>query len=394
MLADCGMSGLHKAGDTMRQITTEIKIGNLVYGFSETEENGVRGYDGRVDIRPPYQREFIYDLDKQRAVIDTIMTLSGSCLNLFQWADNGDDTYEVIDGQQRTLSICKYVNGEFSWNGKFFGNLQKDEQDKLLESKIIVNLISGTPSEKLEWFRRINVACEVLTEQEMRNATYVGAWLADAKIRFSKPNCAAENLAGDFVKGTPIRQELLELALKWISDGDIEGYMGKHQHDENADELFDHFSKVINWVKDTFDVRNSNSEKYRKEMRSVDWNGLYKRYGGNTYNAKVLEDKVKELMSNEEVTDKKGIYEYVLSGENPEVARKLSKRTFSQRDKRTIYERQGGYCAICGEYHDIGDMAADHIRPWWNGGITTIDNLQMVCKRCNGRKGGMTEINA
>lgn len=375
----------------MQQKQTLIKVKDLIAGFTNTEETGVRGYNGRIDIRPAYQREFVYDIEKQVAVIDTIMR--GCCLNLFQWADNGDGTFEVLDGQQRTLSICNFINGEFSYKGRFFNNLQEDEKEKILEYELIINEVSASPSEKLEWFKTINIAGMTLTEQEMRNATYVGSWLSDAKIKFSKPNYAAENLAKDFVKGSPIRQELLELALDWISDGDIEGYMGLHQHDENADELLEYFSKVINWVKDTFDVRNANSEKYRKEMKSVDWNALYKKYHNNTYNSKVLEDKINDLMANEEVTDKKGIYEYVLSGENPEVARKLSKRTFSQRDKRTVYERQKGYCAICGEYHPIEEMAADHIKPWWNGGTTTIDNLQMVCKKCNSRKGGMTEKN-
>ena len=376
----------------MKQEQRLIKVRDLVAGFTNTEESGIRGYHGKLDIRPAYQREFVYDLERQVAVISTIM--SKGCINLIQWANNGNDTYEVLDGQQRILSICNFVNGGFSYQGRFYNNLQEDEKEVILNHNIIVNMVEGTPSEKLGWFKQINIAGVTLTDQEMRNAAYVGSWLSDAKLKFSKPNCAAENLAKDFVKGSPIRQELLELALDWISNGDIEGYMGLHQHDENADELLEYFSKVINWVKDTFDVRNANSEKYRKEMRSVDWNDLYKKYHGNTYNSKVLEDKTSELMANEEVTDKKGIYEYVLSGENPEVARKLSKRTFSQRDKRTVYERQKGYCAICGEYHPIEEMAADHIKPWWNGGTTTIDNLQMVCKKCNSRKGGMIEKNS
>lgn len=375
----------------MTQNIIKAKVKNIVEGFTNTEETGVRGYNGRLDIRPAYQREFVYDLEKQVAVIDTIMR--GFCLNLFTWAANDKDwnTFEVLDGQQRTLSICNFVNGGFSYQGRFYNNLQEDEKEKILEYELIVNVVRGTPSEKLDWFRQINIQGMVLTNQEMRNAAYVGSWLSDAKIKFSKPNCAAENLAKDFAKGSPIRQELLELALDWISDGNIEEYMGLHQFDDNADELLEYFSKVINWVKETFDARNANSEKYRKEMKSVDWNALYKKYHNNTYNSKVLEDKINDLMANEEVTDKKGIYEYVLSGENPEVARKLSKRTFSQRDKRTVYERQKGYCAICGEYHPIEEMAADHIKPWWNGGTTTIDNLQMVCKKCNSRKGGMIE---
>lgn len=374
----------------MKQKVITIKVRDLVKGYSSSEENGVRGYDGKLDIRPPYQREFIYNEEKQRLVIETI--LEDCCLNLFQWSDNGDGTYEVLDGQQRTLSICKYINGDFSYNNLFFYNQPKDIQEKILDFEIIVNIVKGENSERLRWFEKINVAGEVLTKQELRNATYVGEWLSDAKLYFSKNNCAAFNKAKHLIKGDPIRQEYLELAIKWIahsnSDDAIKDYMGKHQYDANADELKEYFCKVIDWVEATFDIRDANSTKYRKEMKGIDWGTLYEKYHNNTYNPQVLENKVAELMANEEVTNKKGIYEYVLSNEDEDVARELSNRKFSDRDKRTKYEQQKGICPICGEWHDIKEMDGDHIIPWWKGGTTTFDNLQMLCKKCNGKKSG------
>lgn len=373
----------------MEQRDIKIKVRDLVKGYSSSEENGVRGYDGKLNIRPPYQREFIYDDRKQKAVIDTI--LNNCCLGYFHWSDNGDGTYEVLDGQQRTLSICKYVQGDFSYNGLYFGN-SKDIQEKILDFEITVNIVKGGELERLMWFEKINVAGEVLTKQELRNATYVGEWLSDAKLYFSKKNCTAFNKANLFIKGDPIRQEYLELAIKWIthsnSDDAIRDYMGKHQHDANANELKEYFCKVIDWVEDTFDIRYAKSKSYRKEMKGIDWGTLYEKYHNNTYNPQVLENKVAELMANEEVTNKKGIYEYVLSNEDEDVARELSNRKFSDRDKRTKYEQQKGICPICGEYHDIKEMEGDHIIPWWKGGTTTFDNLQMLCKKCNGKKSG------
>lgn len=373
----------------MEQRDIKIKVRDLVKGYSSSEENGVRGYDGKLNIRPPYQREFIYDDRKQKAVIDTI--LNNCCLGYFHWSDNGDGTYEVLDGQQRTLSICKYVQGDFSYNGLYFGN-SKDIQEKILDFEITVNIVKGGELERLMWFEKINVAGEVLTKQELRNATYVGEWLSDAKLYFSKKNCTAFNKANLFIKGDPIRQEYLELAIKWIthskSDDAIRDYMAKHQFDENANELKEYFCKVIDWVEDTFDIRKPDSKSYRAEMRGLDWGTLYEKYHNNTYNPQVLENKVAELMANEEVTNKKGIYEYVLSNESEDVARALSNRTFSERDKRTKYEQQKGICPICGEWHDIKEMEGDHIIPWWKGGTTTFDNLQMLCKKCNGKKSG------
>lgn len=376
----------------MKQKVTTIKVRDLVKGYSSSEENGVRGYDGKLDIRPPYQRELVYKDAQQKAVIETI--LEDCCLNLFQWSDNGDGTYELLDGQQRTLSICKYINGDFSYNGLGFINQPTDIKEKILDFEIIVNIVKGEQSERLKWFEKINVAGEPLSRQELRNATYVGKWLSDAKDYFSKNGCAAFNKASYLIekKLSPIRQEYLELAIKWIthskSDDAIRDYMAKHQFDENANELKEYFCKVIDWVEDTFDIRKPDSESYRAEMRGLDWGTLYEKYHNNTYNPQVLENKVAELMANEEVTNKKGIYEYVLSNESEDVARALSNRTFSERDKRTKYEQQKGICPICGEWHDIKEMEGDHIIPWWKGGTTTFNNLQMLCKKCNGKKSG------
>ena len=117
------------------QITLkEITIRDLVEGYVDNEENGVRGYGNKLDIRPPYQREFVYNDSKRNAVIDTIE--DGFPLNVMYWADREDGTYEIIDGQQRTLSICMYVNGDFSHDMRYFNNLQDDEREHILNYKL------------------------------------------------------------------------------------------------------------------------------------------------------------------------------------------------------------------------------------------------------------------
>lgn len=365
----------------MKIIKKEISIAEITKGFIDNEEEGVKGYSGLLNIRPPYQREFVYK-DKQRnAVIDTIN--KGFPLNVMYWAKNEDGTYEVLDGQQRTLSFCQYVNGDFSIKERSFHNLTNAEQERILNYKVDIYICEGSDEERLNWFRTINIAGEKLTDQELLNINYVGSWLADAKRKFSKTGCVAYKLADKYVKGSPIRQEYLETALDWISNGNIADYMDKHRNDATATELWLYFQSVISWVKDMF-------PNYRKEMCGVDWGRLYNEYHNNSYNPKELESRISELMANEEVTDKKGVYEYVLSGENEDYARKLSKRSFSERDKRTAYEKQNGICPICGEHHDYSDMEGDHIVPWWRGGTTTLDNLQMLCKKCNGKKSGKT----
>ena len=366
-----------------------ISIREIANNYFDDAENGVRGYNNLLNIRPAYQREFVYK-DKQRdAVINTIF--KGFPLNVMYWAKNEDGTFEVLDGQQRTISFCQFVSGVFSLNvngnSMYFHSLTDFEQNKILDYCVDVYICEGNDKERLDWFRTINIAGEKLTDQELLNINYTGTWLTDAKNKFSKTNCIAYKIASKFVKGSPIRQEFLETALDWISDGKIADYMAEHCKDANANELWLYFNNVIEWVKTTF-----NTDKYyRKEMLGVNWGELYNKYHNNFYDSKELEKKVKELMENEEVTDKKGIYEYLLSGEDERLAKKLSKRTFSNTDKRIAYERQNGICPKCGEHHTFEEMDGDHIIPWWRGGKTTLDNLQMLCNKCNKGKGGKME---
>lgn len=351
----------------------EISVKGLTTGYEDNNEDGVIGYGGLLDIRPPYQREFIYN-DKQReSVIDTI--IKDFPLNVMYWSVRDDGGFELIDGQQRTISICQYIEGDFSYNGRYFHNLQTDEKEKILDYKLMIYLCEGTDSEKLEWFRTINIAGEKLTDQELRNAIYSGSWLSEAKRYFSKTNCPAYNLGGDYMNGSSIRQELLETTLKWISNDRIEEYMGRNQHEPNCNELWLYFQNVINWTKTIF-------PKYRREMKGIQWGFLYNEYKDEKWDSKKLEEDITRLMMDDEVVAKKGIYEYLLSKKE----KHLNLRSFTESQKRETYEKQKGICNICEKYFDIQFMEADHITPWSEGGKTTIENCQMLCKEDNRTK--------
>ncbi|MEH6791754.1 GmrSD restriction endonuclease domain-containing protein [Parasphingorhabdus sp.] len=336
----------------------------------------------KLDIRPPYQREFIYK-DKQRdAVIDTASREFP--LNVMYWAVRDDGNYEVIDGQQRTISLCQYAEGDFSVQlGSFpekraFHNLQKDEKQALLDYKLMVYLCSGTDSEKLEWFRTINIAGEELTDQELLNAVYHGSWVSDAKRYFSKSNCPAYALGSDYLSGSVIRQDFLETAISWASEnGGVEKYMSAHQHDPSANDLWLYFSSVLNWVKAVF-------PHYRREMKGVPWGFLYNDFQSAKLDPKALEEEVSGLMVDEDVTNKKGIYSYVLSRKE----KHLNIRSFSPNQRREAYERQAGVCPICQEHFDLSEMESDHITPWHEGGLTSAENCQMLCREDNRRKSG------
>jgi len=355
-----------------------IPIGKVLAGYKDSAEEGVVAYNGILDIRPKYQREFVYKEKQRNAVIETIK--NSFPLNVMYWMIREDGGYEMLDGQQRTISIGQYVNGDFSLNERYFHNLTKEEQDQILDYELMIYFCEGTDKERLDWFTVINTFGEKVNEQEIRNAVYTGPWLSDAKLKFSKTNCAAYLLANDggkLVGGSPIRQEYLETALSWINDGKIEDYMAKHQHDKNADELWQYFQDVIAWVRKTF-------TKYRKEMKDVAWGKLYNENKDRKFDSKKLEKEIAKLMEDEDVTNKKGIYSYILTGEE----KHLNIRAFSPKQKREGYERQKGICPVCKEHFEIEEMQADHITPWHEGGKTSADNCQMLCKDDNRRKSG------
>ncbi len=352
----------------------DLTVQELVEDYYDDDEGGVTGYGGKLDIRPPFQREFIYKDKERNAVIDSI--LKGFPLNVMYWADREDGTFEIIDGQQRTISIAQYVDWEFSFNDLYFHNLPSDKQDLILNYELMVYVCTGTDSEKLEWFRTINIAGKVLTNQELRNAVYAGTWLSDAKRYFSRRGCAAYKIGNAYVNGSPDRQAYLEKVIKWISEDAIENYMGTHQHEKNALPLWEYFQSVIDWVESTF------TNKRPKIMKGVEWGSLYNEFKDEDLDADEIEQETARLILDDDVTKQSGIYRYILTGEE----KHLNIRAFSKSMKQKAYEKQSGVCAICDKKFEIKEMEADHITPWSEGGKTNEDNCQMLCKKCNREK--------
>ena len=371
---------------TIKQIS--VTVGEITKDYVNNDEQGVRGYKGLLDIRPPYQREFIYNEKEQQAVITTV--LNGYPLNIMYWVKRNDDAecpYEVMDGQQRTLSLCEYVAGKFAYDFKNFLNQPADIQKKILDYKLTAYVCEGEEPEKLEWFKTINIAGKSLNEQEIRNAVYAGPFVSDAKKHFSKTNCAAYRLGKDLVNGSPIRQEFFKKALDWMAAHEtrygkpqtIVGYMSEHQHDLNAGPLWTYFQSVLHWTMDTF-----NMKKFKKIMKGLDWAKFYDEYHEKSLDIKDMEQRIVDCLSDDEIQKPQGIIPYVLTGEE----RYLDLRAFPEKIKLAVWEQQGHKCTLCGKEFDIEFMEADHITPWCDGGRTVLENCQVLCRECNRRKGG------
>lgn len=364
-----------------------VTVGEVVKGYVNNEEQGVRGYDGLLDIRPPYQREFIYNDKEQQAVINTV--LHGYPLNVMYWVKRNDDAecpYEVMDGQQRTLALCEYVAGKYSFEFKNFFNQPADIQKRILDYPLTVYVCEGEHSEKLEWFKTINIAGKPLNEQEILNAIYAGPFVSDAKRHFSKSNCGAYKLGKDLVNGTPIRQDFLKKALEWMADHEKRegkaqsavGYMAHHQHDPNANNLWTYFQNVLNWA-----ITNFEMKKFKKIMKGLDWAQYYDDYHDKTLDTVEMAKRISTLMRDSEIQRQSGIIPYVLTGDE----RHLDLRGFPEDIKLAVWEQQGHICPLCGKEFDFEFMEGDHIKPWRDGGRTVIENCQMLCRECNRKKG-------
>ena len=370
-----------------------IKVKDVFKGFVDNDDDGVFAFDGKLAIRPPYQREFVYDSDKSEAVLQTV--IKSFPLNIMYWVqtkgekfDSQDSEFEILDGQQRTLSLMKYLKHQFSieLEGKkyYWDSLPDDVYNAIMEYELMVYVCKGTTSEKLDWFRVVNIGGEKLTDQELRNSVYTGEWLTDAKKYFSKRTCAAKRLSDKYIIGDPNRQELLEKALKGICENkkikNITDYMSEHQKDSNASELWEYFQNVIDWIESTF-------PKYYADMKGVDWMHLYNKYGSNTYDSTKNAEETKRLHLDDDVQKYSGIYEFLLARPtDPYAGRFLNLRGFEERDKIAAYNKQKGICPVCKKYFEYDEMEGDHKKPWSKGGHTVPENCQMLCKECNEKK--------
>lgn len=382
----------------MKIIEKTISIRQLYSGYIDDEENGVWGYSGKLNIRPAFQREFIYDAKRKESVINTVM--KHFPLNIMYWTIGRDEKYELLDGQQRTLSICKYIDNQYSINvngmPKKFENLSITQQEEILNYSLKIYVCDGTEDEKTEWFETINIAGLTLKNQEILNAVYRGPWISDAKKYFSKNNCLAYKIGENYLIGELDRQDYLECVLKWISSKEnktIKEYMSEHQNDAHATPLWQYFQNVISWVQTIF-------PKYRKKlMKGIQWGILYNQYGKNIYNPQTLEKEIQTLIGDDFVSNHKGIYEYLLSGKSKQNC--LNIRAFSEKEKIIMYERQKGLCPIClkegrsivdkdhpltDAHWEIDEMHADHKEAWSKFGPTILENGQMLCAKHNREK--------
>lgn len=381
-------------------LRTDITIENLCEGFvyNEFEEKGLFGLNGKLVIQPEFQRNYIYnDGKKDVAVINSL--LHGYPIGLIYFNKNGDK-YEVLDGQQRITSIGRFITNKFAVkiNGyeRNFDSLDEDIQQKLLQTKLTIYICDGTEKEIKEWFQTINIVGVHLNEQELLNAVYSGQFVNLCREEFSNSQNSNIQKWECYIPGNVKRQDFLHTALVWVSKDNVSEYMAKHRTDNNINEIKKYFTSVIDWIDRTFITVGSS-------MCGLEWGRLYEEYKGKGYDINKLDTRIKELLEDWQVTDKKGIYEYVLSGEVLEKKPLLNIRLFDKSVIKSVYAKQKAeaeqkgisncpMCAAAGgsnksRIYNENEMDADHATAWSKGGATDISNCVMLCKTHNRSKG-------
>ena len=380
-------------------LRTDITINDICNGFTynELEGKGLYGLSGKLTIQPEYQRNYIYaDGIRDVAVIESI--LKGYPLGILYFVKTGEDTFEVLDGQQRITSFGRYVIGKFAVKidgmENYFSGLNEDLQQKILDTKLLIYECEGTETEIKEWFKTINIAGIPLNEQELLNAIYSGKFVTEAKREFSNSQNSNVQKWKAYVKGDVKRQDFLSCALDWVSKGEKEKYMSEHRNSDNINELKTYFTTVIDWISGVF-------KSVEKEMCGLKWGELYEKYGKNPYNPDEVDKKLKELYADGSVKKRSGIFEYILGGCVD--TKLLEIRVFEDRDKRIVYENQTkianenqlSNCPLCAISDNVNktriwklsEMDADHVTAWSKGGATDITNCQMLCITHNRAKG-------
>lgn len=386
----------------MKTTLNQYRVRDICEGFvyNELEAKGLFGLSGRLTIQPEYQRAFIYAKENREAsVIDSL--LKSYPLGLFYFNKVNENALEVLDGQQRITSIGRFISDKFAIkdeNGmeQYFSGLAADKRERILDSVLLVYECEGTESEIKSWFKIINIKGIPLNDQELLNAVYSGPFVTKGKEEFSNSQNSNIHKWSAFVSGSAHRQDYWERSLEWVSKGKegIDEYMSKHRFDTNITEVKNYFNSVIDWTSSVFtDVEN--------EMRGLEWGRLYENYHKQAYDPKVVSQKVQSLYVDPFVTNKKGIFEFVLGGEAD--LKLLEIRVFNNATKLTAYKQQTeiaksknlSNCPICASGNQVNkskiwsidDMDADHISAWSKGGKSNSDNCEVLCKSHNRAKG-------
>lgn len=342
--------------------------------------------DGTIISDIELQREIIYDTEKQRLVIDSIV--NDIPLPAFYFWKNEDGILEVLDGKQRIEAIKKFYQNDLMYNGKLYKQTDKAIQDKISNTEIKEIISQGDEQLKREIFRRINTLGVPLNEYEVLNGLYHGEYLRGLTVYCEQDKKAKKVLGKADRGGAKIR--LLRLL------GEIRGYKGKdglndyvkaHQYDGFATDQKE-IKKYIDFIADVFDsysilqIQFELALKYYKDI-SI-WKSKSKEINSSV-KAFLKSDDAK-ILANRKAREIEDIIQAIVNNLSVD-----PKRLFTKDDKIEVAKREtpinGKYrCKKCNQLFLLDELEVDHIIAWSKGGRTVLSNAELLCKPCNIKK--------
>lgn len=384
--------------------------------------------DGDLNTNPDFQRDYVYK-DKQASKLVESILLGIPIPNVF-FCQEDDESFSVIDGQQRIVSLTKFLNNELKltgleeikeYNGLKYKDLPKDEQRKYKNTTLnCIKILKENKNLKYEIFTRLNQGAVKLKPQELRNCIYRGSFNSLLEEMAKKKK---EKLKKLFFEDNN-NKKYQEYILRFFALRDFSQYKGsllktmnefmelhKNEPKENIKKIEKEFFSVFDIVKSVlgnqafcaydrskkvlmnkfsptvydsimiafsfFDKRGlqNNADKIKKEIKKIKTgNREYQdaSYGSSGSKSKVL-TRISIIFSL--------LQEYVKETEDKIGDRRL----YSKDEKIHLWNMSKKHkCCYCGqEILSIDNAEVDHSKPYSKGGKTNLKNAKLIHSFCN-----------
>ncbi len=395
---------------------------------------------GKINPQPDFQRYYVWKPSKASKLIESL--LLDIPIPVIYMAEEKDKSLSVVDGQQRIVSICSYINGKFpdgrdfkltglqvleELNGKQFKELTTDQQEAIQSATIRVIKISSESDAdvKFEIFERLNVGAEKLNDQELRNSVYRGTYNELLKKLSKNPTLLKILKQTECHPRMVDRQLILRFFTMWRNThlkykSPMKQFLNKEMdkyRNASASEIQGMEAIFIKSIEISYyvfginafrrfnygDQKNLNGH-WESKLNVALWDTLLYTFSFFEKNQIIpISDSIKEEFI-DIVTNDQNFAEYISSStDKPDrITYRAEKwkqrvenlvsfhgpRNFSYSLKERLF-RQDQTCQICDQHiFDIDDSEVDHITHYWRGGQTIPENARLTHRFCNRSRGG------
>ena len=150
--------------------------------FNQVRDNN------ELEVKPPFQRNPVWVNRQKSYLIDTILNKYPIPEIYMQETvdENGKAKYIIVDGQQRIRSVLDFISGLFcldetdspQFDGAYFQDLSNQQKIDFFQYNFVVRILPNINDKELRAiFQRLNKNVVALNKQELRQATYSGAFI-------------------------------------------------------------------------------------------------------------------------------------------------------------------------------------------------------------------------